>query len=134
MKIWSCKIGECDAALLPEGADAPMRAAVGRAYREVTGVDAAFNFSGWGAELEEPERAVVEKREPSEEYYRDWLKREAAPDLYEALKDASAVIEMMLRIAPDATATFGEANGIQLARAKAAAALSKVSQQQGKEK
>lgn len=58
----------------------------------------------------------------------------AAPDLYEALKDASAVIEMMLRIAPDATATFGEANGIQLARAKAAAALSKVSQQQGKEK
>lgn len=86
MKIWSCKIGECDAELLPEGADAPMRAAVGRAYREVTGVDAAFNFSGWGAELEEPERAVVEKREPSEEYYRDWLKREAAPDLYEALK------------------------------------------------
>lgn len=86
MKIWSCKIGECDAALLADGADAPMREAVQRAYREVTGLNNAFCFSGWGAELDEPERAVVEKREPSEEYYRNWLMREAAPALYEALK------------------------------------------------
>lgn len=87
MKVWSCKIGECDAELLPDGADAPMRAAVERAYRELTGFDAAFNFSGWGAELSEPERAVVEKREPSEEHYRAWQIQQAAPDLYEALSD-----------------------------------------------
>lgn len=77
MKIWSCKIGECDAELLPDGADAPMRAAVERAYRELTGFDAAFNFSGWGAELDESERAVVEKREPSPEHYRQWLMQQA---------------------------------------------------------
>lgn len=36
MKIWSCKIGECDAELLPEGADAPMRAALSRALPQGT--------------------------------------------------------------------------------------------------
>ena len=64
MKIWKCKIGECDVALLPDGADAPMRAAVRRAYKEITGQEPTFLFSGWGAELTEPERAVVENREP----------------------------------------------------------------------
>lgn len=61
-KIWSCKIGEV--ASVPDGADAPMRKAVERAYKELTGEEAVFNFSGWGAELEESERAVVENREP----------------------------------------------------------------------
>lgn len=61
--IWHCKIGETDA-LLPNGADAPMRRAVARAYRELTGVDPEFIFSGWGQELTESERAVVEDREP----------------------------------------------------------------------
>lgn len=62
MKIWSCKIGET--ASIPDGADAPMRQAVVRAYREITGTEPEFIFSGWGAELTEPERAVVEDREP----------------------------------------------------------------------
>lgn len=61
--IWACKIGETKAAL-PAGADAPMRAAVERAYRELTGEQAAFTFSGWSAELTEGERAVVENRLP----------------------------------------------------------------------
>jgi hypothetical protein len=61
--IWSCKIGETDKPL-PPGADAPMRKAVEQAYRELTGEEAVFNFSGWGAKLSESERAVVEDREP----------------------------------------------------------------------
>lgn len=61
-KIWYCKIGE--SASVPDGADFPMREAIERAYKEVTGEEAVFCFSGWGAELTEPERAVVEDRLP----------------------------------------------------------------------
>jgi hypothetical protein len=67
-KIWYCKIGECTEEELhriyPHGADLPMRRAVEKAYLEITGKEADFTFSGWGAELSEPERAVVENREP----------------------------------------------------------------------
>lgn len=63
-KIWYCKIGECEQADLDKwnGADLPMREAIARAYKEVTGKEPDFIFSGWGAELTEPERAVVEDR------------------------------------------------------------------------
>lgn len=69
-KIWSCKIGEVDEQKLREkfphsGADGPMREAVERAYFELTGEDPVFLFSGWGAELTESERAVVEDRLPA---------------------------------------------------------------------
>lgn len=85
-KIWTCKIGEVPSAALPDGADAPMRDAVARAYAAVTGEEPLFIFSGWGGALDESERAVVERREPSEEYRQQWLRREAADDLYHALK------------------------------------------------
>jgi hypothetical protein len=58
-KIWSCKIGEVDADLLPDGADFPMRIAIAEAYRRITGKEPNFIFSGWGAELTNPERCVV---------------------------------------------------------------------------
>jgi hypothetical protein len=61
---WRCTIGEVDRAKLPAGADLPMRLAVARAYRELTGEPVGFIFSGWDAELTEAERAVVEDREP----------------------------------------------------------------------
>ena len=64
MKTWSCKIGEIDEAMLPSAADFPMREAIQRAYVELTGQFPEFLFSGWGAELTEPERAVVENRLP----------------------------------------------------------------------
>jgi hypothetical protein len=64
MKIWECKIGECEDEVLPFGADYPMRKAIEKAYREITGRDPEFLFSGWGAELTEGERAVVENRLP----------------------------------------------------------------------
>ena len=62
-RIWTCKIGGPVPAL-PDGADYPMREAIELAYLKLTGREAQFNFSGWGGELTEPERAVVEDRLP----------------------------------------------------------------------
>lgn len=62
---WSCKIGEVARGKLEGGADWPMRKAVAAAYHELTGEEPLFIFSGWGSELDERERAVVEDREPS---------------------------------------------------------------------
>lgn len=59
LKIWSCKIGECEDEALFNGADYPMRIAVANAYKEITGQEPNFIFSGWGAELTESERKVV---------------------------------------------------------------------------
>lgn len=72
MKTWYCKVGEIDDAKLVAARDRPevvgldlyMRHAVERAYEEMTGQQCGFLFSGWGAELDESERAVVEDREP----------------------------------------------------------------------
>lgn len=61
---WSCKIGETWRSGLPPGSDGPMRNAVEAAYRDLTGEDPDFVFSGWGAKLTEHERAVAEDREP----------------------------------------------------------------------
>jgi hypothetical protein len=46
-KIWACKIGFADGRRLPRAADGPMR-------------EADFCFSGWGAELTDAERRVIE--------------------------------------------------------------------------
>lgn len=58
-RIWACKIGEIDAEALPDGADYPIRLAVQKAYRELTGREAEFCFSGWSGELDEGEREVA---------------------------------------------------------------------------
>jgi hypothetical protein len=63
MKIWECKIGEVDAAKLPSGADLPMRQAVSDAYFNITGERPEFIFSGWGGELDEVERHVVDNKQ-----------------------------------------------------------------------
>lgn len=62
MRIWTCKIGEVED--VPGGADGPMRDAVESAYRQITGKESVFLFSGWGGSLDEIERACVERREP----------------------------------------------------------------------
>jgi hypothetical protein len=64
-KIWKCKIGGEVVGDLPAGADGPMRRAVQTAFKTLTGVEASFTFSGWGATLTEVERAVHENREPN---------------------------------------------------------------------
>lgn len=62
-RIWFCKVGgETD--FFEKGADLPMRRAIAKAFRDLTGRDPEFTFSGWGQELTEAERAVVENREP----------------------------------------------------------------------
>lgn len=63
-KIWKCKIGG-KVGDMPAGADGPMRRAVQTAFKTLTGVEASFTFSGWGATLTEDERAVHENREPN---------------------------------------------------------------------
>lgn len=63
-RIWSCKIG--GNIVLPDGSDWPMRQAVQEAFLKLAGVDNKFCFSGWGGDLTEGERAVVENRLPAE--------------------------------------------------------------------
>lgn len=60
MDTWTCKIGEAPGSFK----DLPMREAIARAYEELTGQPPTFVFSGWGGELTEAERAVVEDRLP----------------------------------------------------------------------
>lgn len=58
-QIWECKIGANVLAGIPRGADGPIRAALEKAFFDVTGVAAEFSFGGWGAALNETERAIV---------------------------------------------------------------------------
>lgn len=62
--IWYCKIGGDVGNGLPMGADSPMRDAVAEAFQRLTGRSPEFIFSGWGQQLTESERAVVENRLP----------------------------------------------------------------------
>ena len=59
MKIWSCKIGECDEGDVPEGSDLLIRRAVEMAYGEITGKPPEYIFSGWGAKLNETQREII---------------------------------------------------------------------------
>lgn len=61
-RIWTCKIGG-NLPNLPDGADTPMREATRRAYKELTGVEAEFSFTGWGGTLDERERDELGIRE-----------------------------------------------------------------------
>lgn len=60
-KVWTCKIGISGDVDLPPGADLPMRRAIMKAFREVTGVEYEFCFSGWAGELTDAEKHIVSK-------------------------------------------------------------------------
>jgi hypothetical protein len=62
--VWFCKIGGPRVSL-PGGSDFPMRVEVSKAYKDVTGCEEEFMFSGWGGSLDECELAVVENRLPA---------------------------------------------------------------------
>lgn len=64
-KIWECKIGVTTKANLPNGADAPMRDAVARAFEDVTGHPAQEIFSGWAAEFDLNQICAIENRLPT---------------------------------------------------------------------
>lgn len=51
--MWMCSVGVVGDMPLVPGSDLPMRQAIERAFKEVTGRDPEFNFSGWGSELTE---------------------------------------------------------------------------------
>ncbi len=59
--IWECKIGLKKGTIvaLPGGCDFPMRVAIEKAFEDITGLEADFCFSGWGAELTEGEKSVL---------------------------------------------------------------------------
>ena len=59
--VWECKIGltKEKMAKLPRGSDSPMREAVEQMFRNITGQDADFCFSGWGAELDDAQQWVI---------------------------------------------------------------------------
>lgn len=56
-----------------------MRDAVARAFKELTGIDNAFIFSGWGDDLPEKYRAVIEDRDPDPLVLRDELMEQLIP-------------------------------------------------------
>lgn len=62
--VWICKVGSLAPNQLPNGADGPMRDAVAEAFRGLTGGYPEFCFSGWGGDLTEAERLIVEDRVP----------------------------------------------------------------------
>jgi len=66
LKTWGCKIGEFPNGKLPMACDYPMRQAVSKAYKEITGHEPNFIFSGWGEELTEGEREALENTESSQ--------------------------------------------------------------------
>ena len=60
MRVWECKIGRTDDTEIREGGDKPMREAVLKAYKELTGEEPEFIFfSGWGAKLTTDEPNVL---------------------------------------------------------------------------
>jgi len=59
---WTCKIGR--SGNVPQGGDYPMRQAIARAYKELTGEEPDFIFSGWGGSLNVSEQAAVDDRLP----------------------------------------------------------------------
>jgi len=108
MKIWSCKIGEVNEALLPPGADCPMRDAIAEAYEKLTGQSPQFIFSGWGSELTEGERAVVENRMPHDSAMR-WYERYGVS---EENWDAMLKVVVAAKAIGDHLAEFGNLEGI----------------------
>lgn len=61
-RIWECKIG--GHVNIPDGADAPMRAAVERAFYDLTGRHSEFTLSGWGGTLTAAERELEDRVNP----------------------------------------------------------------------
>lgn len=64
-KTWGCKIGEVDPKLVPSNGDLPMRKAVEKAYKEITGQEPSFIFSGWGEELTLDESNALKEFDPT---------------------------------------------------------------------
>lgn len=51
LEYWTCTIGPVRRSEIPKGADSPMRAAVERAFKEITGRYPERLSSGWGCSV-----------------------------------------------------------------------------------
>lgn len=104
--IWTCTIGrrDLDSASFPPGSDGPMRDAVTWAFRELTGRDDEFIFSGWGQNyLPENRAAVVDGRNgPNDEHYAAWC--EAREIIAHAIGDEPTYADQRTAAALDALA------------------------------
>jgi hypothetical protein len=60
--VFEIKIGVEDNVKLPDGADLPMRLAVGAAFAKVTGFGQDYLYSGWGASLTPDELNRLESK------------------------------------------------------------------------
>lgn len=56
--VWECRIVGFNVTL-PQGADVPLRQAVEKAFRKLTGDDSVACFSSWDAELPAIEARIV---------------------------------------------------------------------------
>ena len=56
---WTCKIGSTKGVQIPMGGDSPMRQAIQKAFKELTGEDAEATFSGWGSSFTAGELHVI---------------------------------------------------------------------------
>lgn len=72
--VWECKIGYALDKELPKGADAPLRNAVENAFEKMTGDEADFVTSGWGAILAPGEEHEINTGEVSLAHQDAWLK------------------------------------------------------------
>lgn len=100
-QTWTCRIGVTGEVEIPDGADYPMRVAVGKAFLAVTGREAEHCFSGWGDKWSELEVAVIEDRlpkgddpqEPRDRGCDDCTTAERAAFLWETVRGAVATLE-----------------------------------------
>lgn len=106
-RIWECKIGGF-VGELPDGCDYPMRRAVEMAFQQVTGRNAAFLFSGWGANLTSVERAVWDRRTSSQRRqgdrrYNNVRRRPAYQDrwIHQCTASAGDTVDWASRFCPD---------------------------------
>lgn len=88
--MWECRIGlhRGKFATLPGGSDLPMRVAVETAFEKITGQEADFNYSGWGAELNAIQEHTEYGTEVSPEIIARWFAKkieEYGPEVVEAL-------------------------------------------------
>lgn len=57
-EVWTCKVGDVGIAV-PDGGDLPMRAAIRKAFTQLTGHSPDFIFSGWGGDLDAIETDIA---------------------------------------------------------------------------
>lgn len=69
-RVWTCKlvVEESDDKLLPMGCDLPPRQAAIAAVERL-GFEVLSMFSGWGGNLTEVERQIVEERSGTDGFY-----------------------------------------------------------------